>query len=98
MAEKQYYKQLDEIGCFSMGYVGAGISGGFQDTHELHVMKYDQAMKSKDKQSWTNAVKDEHDRMAKHKMFKAVKKSTLPKQAKILTLTWAMKKKANGVY
>jgi hypothetical protein len=61
LAEKQYFSRLDEIGCFSMGLVGAGVGGGFQDTHELHVMKYEQAMKSKDQKSWETAVKEEHD-------------------------------------
>ena len=28
--------------------VGAGVGGGFKDTHELHVMKYKEAMKSPD--------------------------------------------------
>jgi hypothetical protein len=98
LAEKQYFSRLDEIGCFSMGLVGAGVGGGFQDTHELHVMKYEQAMKSKDKNAWEIAVKEEHDRMKKYKVFKAVSKDKLPKQAKILTSTWAMKKKSSGVY
>jgi hypothetical protein len=99
LAEKQYFLQLDEIRCFSMGLVGAGISGGFQDTHELHVMKYDQAMKYKDKESWAAAVREEHDQMKKYKVFEAVvEKNKFPKQAKILTSTWAMKKKLSGVY
>jgi hypothetical protein len=36
--------------------------------------------------------------MKKYKVFKAVSKDKLPKQAKILTSTWAMKKKSSGVY
>jgi Reverse transcriptase (RNA-dependent DNA polymerase) len=78
--------------------VGAGLGGGFQDTHELHVMKYDQAMITTDKKSWIKAMDEEHDRMEKYKVFKAVKKDSLPKKAKILSSTWAMKKKANGAF
>eukprot|EP00957_Ditylum_brightwellii_P012973 980460-Ditylum_brightwellii.AAC.1 len=36
--------------------------------------------------------------MEKHKVFKPVSKAKLPKEAKVLTSTWAMKKKANGTY
>jgi archaellum component FlaD/FlaE len=32
LVEKQYFSQLDEIRCFSMGLVGTGVGGGFQDT------------------------------------------------------------------
>jgi Reverse transcriptase (RNA-dependent DNA polymerase) len=44
------------------------------------------------------AVDEEHDRMVKNKVWEAVPKSSVPKGAKILTSTWAMKKKASGVY
>jgi hypothetical protein len=93
-----YYQRLEEMGCVSLGLVGAGLGGSFQDTHELHVMKYDQAMNSKDKKSWVKAVDKEHGQMEKYKVFKAVKKSALPKKAKVLSSTWAMKKKSNGTY
>jgi hypothetical protein len=36
--------------------------------------------------------------MVDHKVFKLVKRSDVPKDAKILTSTWAMKKKSNGKY
>ena len=32
--------------------VGAGISGGFENTAELKVLKFDQAVNSKDKEKW----------------------------------------------
>ena len=41
---------------FEMGLMGAGIGGGFINTQELHVMKYNQAMKGPDKRQWTVAV------------------------------------------
>jgi Reverse transcriptase (RNA-dependent DNA polymerase) len=43
-------------------------------------------------------VDEEHDRMEKKKVWEAVPKSSVPKGAKILTSTWAMKKKVSGVY
>jgi hypothetical protein len=36
--------------------------------------------------------------MEKYKVFKAVRKSTLPEKAKVLSSTWAMKKKSNRTY
>jgi hypothetical protein len=83
---------------FEMGLMGAGVGGGFINTQELHVLKYNQAMKGPDKKQWEEAVKEEHDRMIKNKVWKAVPKASVPKEATILTSTWAMKKKASGVY
>jgi Reverse transcriptase (RNA-dependent DNA polymerase) len=83
---------------FEMGLMGAGVGGGFINTQELHVLKYDQAMKGPDKKQWEEAVKEEHDRMIKNKVWKDVPKASVPKEATILTSTWAMKKKASGVY
>ena len=83
----------DELGC-----VGAGIGGGFDHTSELHVMKFKQAMKSVDKENWEKAVDEEHERMVKHKVWQAVKRDNVPPNAKVLTSTWAMKKKSNGKF
>ena len=51
-----------------------------------------------DKAEWAKAVLDELKRYRKRKVYKAVKLSDVPKGAKLLTTTWAMKKKSNGVY
>jgi Reverse transcriptase (RNA-dependent DNA polymerase) len=67
-------------------------------TEELHVMKYNEAMKLKDKESWIKAVQEEHDRMIKSGVWTAVNKDTLKATNKVLTTTWAMKKKPNGSY
>jgi hypothetical protein len=83
----------EEIAC-----VGAGLGGGFQSTKELHVMKYKQAMKTKDKDMWTEAVFEEHDRMVKREVWRTELKKDVTKVAKILTSTWATKKKASGGY
>jgi hypothetical protein len=85
-AEKGYYQRLEEMGCASLGLVGAGLGGGFQDTHELHVMKYEQAMNSKDKKSWVKAVDEEHSCMEKYKVFKTLHKSTQESQGSIIHL------------
>jgi hypothetical protein len=83
---------------FEFGNVGAGIGGGFVNTQELKVMKYKEALKTKDKESWIKAIEEEHERMMKHKVWIPVKKSDVPKGAKILSSTWAMKKKADGTF
>jgi hypothetical protein len=41
-AETKYYQAIKNT---EFGMVGAGIGGGFVNTTELHVMKYDEAMK-----------------------------------------------------
>ena len=78
--------------------VGAGIRGGFVNTEELKVMKYNEAMASKDKEHWKAAVDEEYARMRDNKVFKAVKREDVPDGANIIDSTWAMKKKANGTY
>jgi len=78
--------------------VGAGLGGGFQDTSELKPMKYKEAMKTKDANEWQKAVEQEHERMIARSVWKAVKRKDVPNTAKILTTTWAMKKKANGTF
>jgi hypothetical protein len=75
-AESKYYEAMQsyeqnlelEVCC-----VGAGIGGGFQNTsNELHVMKYDEAMATKDVEQWHDAVEDEHQSMQKHVVFEEV--------------------------
>ena len=82
---------------YEMAAVGTGLGGGFSNTRELKVMKYKEAM-NEDSVNWEVAVKEEHDRMVKHKVWRQVRKSDVPVKAKILTSTWAMKKKSNGTY
>jgi hypothetical protein len=92
----QGYLSQDEIE--EIMAVGAGIGGGFQSTAELKPMKFQEAMKTKDKEAWLKAVKEEHQRMLDHHVFKVVRRSQVPKWAKILSSTWSMKKKASGVF
>jgi Reverse transcriptase (RNA-dependent DNA polymerase) len=92
-----YYELLAEYGCISYGLVGAGTGGGFMDTQELHVMKFNEAMQTHNKDEWLKAVAEEHDCMKKYVVFKQVKQSKLPKNAKVLSTTWAMNK-AHGKF
>jgi hypothetical protein len=78
--------------------VGAGLGGGFEHTSELRTMKYKDAMKSPDKKKWDDAVEVEYHKIMSKEVFEPVPIENVPKDAKVLTSTWAMKKKANGVY
>jgi hypothetical protein len=103
MSEIRYYAAMKEFpeGEFAPGEVacvGAGLGGGFLNTKELHVMKYKKAMKTPDCKKWEVAVKEEHDRMVKCKAWVAVPIESVPKGEKIITSTWAMKKKLNGTF
>ena len=71
-----------------LALVGADIGGGFKNAQELHVVKCKEAMAGPKKDEWDEAVKDEHDRMTRrHKVFKGVPRSKVPKGAKTLTAT-----------
>jgi hypothetical protein len=78
--------------------IGAGLGEGISNTMELHVKNYKQAMASEDKDKWLKAIEEEHNRMTNHGVWTAVDRSTVSGNGKILTTTWAMKKKANGTY
>ena len=74
--------------------VGAGGGGGFENTKELKVMNYKQAMID-DKEGWTKEVANKKARFDRFKALPTVKQKDLSKGAKVTTTTWAMKKKAS---
>jgi hypothetical protein len=55
-------------------------------------------MKGPDTQKWENSVFEEHERMVKNQVWRAVPKKDVPRNAKVMSSTWAMKKKSNGTY
>ena len=71
--------------------VGAGLGGGFDNTNELHVMKYHEVMARAEKSRWKEAVKEKYDHTTKFKVFQTVPKNKVPEDAKVLTSTWEMK-------
>jgi hypothetical protein len=75
---------------------GARIGGGFINTNELHTIKYEDAMSSKERPSWIKAIEEEFDNMTDHGVFEPVEKSMIPAGAKILSTTWVMKKRPVG--
>jgi hypothetical protein len=94
-APAKFHDEVDYISISEILTEGAGIGGGFTYTSELIPMTYDEAME-KDPVGWGKAVDGEHDRMKEHVVFEAVPRNEVPKNAKILTSTWAMKNKADG--
>jgi hypothetical protein len=102
-AEEAYYANMTylEYGfpCVDgveIAMVGAGIGGGFVNTNELHTIKYEEAMSTKERPSWIQAIEEEFDNMTDHGVFEPVEKSKIPAGAKVLSTTWVMKKKASG--
>jgi hypothetical protein len=71
--ECHYYEQLTEFGCAELVLVGAGVGGGFENTQELHIVKYNEAMKTADKNKWEKEVEEEHECMVKCKLWKLSK-------------------------
>jgi hypothetical protein len=55
-------------------------------------------MASGNRVEFEKAVEDEHKRMIEHGVFQPVLRSDIPKDAKVITSTWAIKKKSNGTY
>ena len=105
-AEIVYQNHLKEVVMLNMthedykihheaAFVGAGLGGGFKSTAELKVVNYTEAMRS-DRIGWTMAVEEEYKRMISNKVWSPIKIVNVPKGAKMLTSTWAMKKKSNG--
>ena len=43
-------------------------------------------------------MEEEHDRMIKMGVWEAVPRSKVPKDAKVISTTWVMKKKSNGTF
>jgi len=48
-------------------------------------------MQQPDKDKWEESVEEEHDRMIKNEVWIPVPKDEVPKDAIIITNTWAMK-------
>ena len=106
-AEIKYYEAMKELGwCTTdpeqqkhkLGLVGAGLGEGIANTRELKVLSYDEAMEWPDKTKWDESVGEEQKQKEDNGVFEAVPISQVPADADVIDSTWAMKKKASGVY
>jgi hypothetical protein len=84
---------MRELG--ELALVGAA-GGNYTTTEQLKPMKYSEAMATPDAANWDKAVTEEHDRMVDNTVWEAQKEEEVPKDATVMTSTWAMKRKANG--
>jgi hypothetical protein len=64
---------------------GATCGGSFENTKELHVMKYKKAMATSDSKVWELAIKAKHDRMVNAGVWIVVPLKKVPKGENILT-------------
>jgi hypothetical protein len=98
-AEEKFYAEMRGLNEYQdLGLIGAGIGGGFVHTSELKVMKYNEAMAGPNKKEWEKAVKEVHNKFKQYGVFETIKVDDIPTNAKVMTSTWAMKKKASGKY
>ena len=57
--------------------VGARVGGGFENTAELRLTKYSEAISGPDGEAWKKEIQNEHERMVK-KVFEAIPRSKMP--------------------
>jgi len=76
--------------------VGAGVGGVFENTNELKVMNYKEAVDEPDGMCWQAEVENEYQQMVANKVFEVVLRKDLPVGTKIVDSVCAMKKKSNG--
>ena len=82
---------------FEAANVGAGVGGGFENTQELRVMTYNEAINGPDGEHWKAKVENEYQQMLHNKVFETVMIADLPPGAKLINSVWEMKKKSSGV-
>ena len=98
-AERNCYFALGEL--FEeneFGCVGTGIGSGIDNTNELKVLGFDEAVASLEKDNWQASVDWEYEQMLKNGVWEVVDGHNIPKGANIIDSMRAMKKKANGEY
>ena len=78
--------------------VGAGLGGGIQNTKELHVLTYNEAINGPEREQWLESIEKEYQRMIDNGVFIPCAPEEVPADAKILSNVWAMKKKASGAF
>ena len=85
-AELHYFGALaeldnEEIAAFELILVGAGLGGGFENTTELKVMNFKEAMKGNNKKDWIKEVANEKSRFDQFNALTAVKKERATKES-----------------
>jgi len=75
-AETDEYEmdEVDKVHLQEYAGVEAGIGGGFQNTKELHVMKYKEAMSTQYRVEWEGAIEKEHHNMKTYGVWTPINK------------------------
>ena len=74
-------------------FVVAGVGGGFSISSELKVLNDRKAMKRKDTKKWALEIKNEKKNFEKVNALSPVPWSLVPKDANIMTTTWAIRRR-----
>ena len=61
-------------------------------------MKFEETMKRPERNMWNAEIKNKHKRMVTNGVWEPLDKKDLPERVKVITLTWAGKKKSIGKY
>ena len=62
------------------------------------MVKYNDAVATKDKEKWDIAVEEDYKKMKKYNVCTPIKLKDVPAESKILTYTWDIKKKISRVH
>ena len=77
--------------------IGAGVGGSISHTSQLKVLNYKKATRSPDAEEWRKEIKNKKAQFDKYNALTIIPRSLLSKGVKVLTTTWAMKQKSNGM-
>ncbi len=74
--------------------ISAGIVGKFENTNELKVMNYKEAINGPDGKRWKAEVENKYQQMLTIKVFKVVLRKDLPSGTKLINSIWAITRRA----
>ena len=77
----------NEFGC-----IGTDIGSGIENTNELKVLGFEEAMASSEKMDWQATVDCKHVHMITNGVWEVVDKPNVSPGANIIDSTWAIKK------
>ena len=96
---QNYFAQLceldnEEMKNIEIAAVGAGLGSWFDHTSKLMVMKLKEVMNGLDNDKWNEEIENK----VMNDVWEPLHKKDLLEGAKVITSTWACKKKRNGTY
>jgi hypothetical protein len=73
------------------------MGGGFENTKELQVIPYKEAINGPNSKHWKEEVENKYQQILANKVFKVVLQKDLLLGIKVIDSVWAMKKKSNNM-